>query len=112
MRKKIAAKLRGRAGESLSETLIALLISALALIMLAGAVSAAGNMVTRSKEAMDEYLAADAKLADRTANSSSGSVTLTVDGENSTYQVVKYANSKADTVVAYNLQVNAITYGH
>ncbi len=55
MKKKIAAKLRGRLGESIAETLIALLISALALMMLAGAVSAAANVITRSRTAMNTY---------------------------------------------------------
>ena len=55
MRKRIQSKLRSRVGESIGETLIALLISALALMMLAGAISSAARIVTRSKTAMDEY---------------------------------------------------------
>lgn len=49
MKKRLLAKLRGRAGESIAETLIALLISALALVMLAGAISSAANIVRTSK---------------------------------------------------------------
>ena len=48
-------KLRSTAGESIGETLIALLISALALVMLAGAVSSASNIITRSNDAMNDY---------------------------------------------------------
>lgn len=55
MKKRIAAKLRGRAGESIAETLVAVLISALALVMLAGAISAAANVITRSRTAVNEY---------------------------------------------------------
>ena len=55
MKKKIAAKLRGRLGESIAETLIALLISALALMMLAGAITAASNVLSKSKNSMNTY---------------------------------------------------------
>ena len=53
--KKMLKKLRSTAGESIGETLIALLISALALGMLAGAVSSASNIITRSNDAMNDY---------------------------------------------------------
>ena len=55
IKKIIAAKLRGQLGESIAETLIALLISALALMMLAGAVSAAANVITKSRTSMNTY---------------------------------------------------------
>lgn len=55
MKGKVFKKLRSRAGESIGETLIALLISALALLMLAGAVSSASRIVTRNKTAMEYY---------------------------------------------------------
>ena len=55
VKKRIKAKLRGKTGESIGETLIALLISALALMMLAGAVSSAANVVNRSRAAMNTY---------------------------------------------------------
>lgn len=55
MMKRIKAKLRGRAGESIAETLIATLIAALALVMLAGAVASAARIVTTSREAIEEY---------------------------------------------------------
>ncbi len=60
---RIRKKLRERRGESLSETLLALLISALALAMLAGAISSAANVITRGKEQMELYYAADAYIA-------------------------------------------------
>lgn len=48
-------KLHSRAGESIAETLIALLISALALVMLAGAITSAAKIIRRSDEVMDAY---------------------------------------------------------
>ena len=41
-------KLHSKAGETIAETLVALLISALALVMLAGALSAAAKVITTS----------------------------------------------------------------
>ena len=55
MNKRTMKKLRSCAGESIGETLIALLIAALALLMLAGAVSSASRIVTRNKAAMEDY---------------------------------------------------------
>lgn len=99
---RITAKLRSRAGESLSETLIALLVSVLALVMLAGAISAAGNIVTRSRNAMEEYLAADAAMAGREASAKGeGTIAITVGGLTKT--VDWYKNEKAEDVIAYSL---------
>ena len=55
MKKRIMAKLLSQAGESIAETLVATLIAALALLMLAGAVSSAARMVNSSKAAVTEY---------------------------------------------------------
>lgn len=55
MKKRIIRKCRSQAGETIGETLVALLISALALIMLAGAIGSAADIVTRNKAAMDTY---------------------------------------------------------
>lgn len=52
---KIIRKLSSQAGESIGETLVALLISALALVMLAGAISTGMRIVTTSKEKLDVY---------------------------------------------------------
>lgn len=56
--KRALRKLRGRTGESIGETLVALLISALALVMLAGAIASATGIVTRSNEAIRQRYSA------------------------------------------------------
>lgn len=55
MKKRWMDKLRSRAGESIAETLMALLISAIALTMLAGAVTSAMHSVDASKTAVNGY---------------------------------------------------------
>ena len=55
MKRRVFNKLSNQSGETIAETLVALLIASLALVMLAGAVSSAMNTVTRSKNTMDDY---------------------------------------------------------
>ena len=88
MKRKIIARLRGRAGESIGETLVALLIGSLALLMLAGAVSSAGRVVNTSKTAMEDYYAAESTM------SAGPSMNVTVTGLG-TYTVNSYQNEKA-----------------
>ncbi len=59
MIEKFRKKIKSHAGETISETLIALLISALALVMLAGAMTSATNMITKSREKIQDYYAAN-----------------------------------------------------
>ena len=60
---KIRAKLHSCSGESISETLIAVLISALALVMLAAMITASVNMTMQSKTKMAAYYAKNNALA-------------------------------------------------
>ena len=98
MKEKLFAKLHSRAGETIAETLIALLIASLALVMLAGAIASAVNVITRSNETMAEYYNQDNALAQR-ASAVSGSATVTVG--TGTRSVTYYVNdtfSKAPVV--------------
>ena len=51
-----AQKLKSRSGETISELLIALLISSLALTMLAGMITAASRIVRNSMKSMENYV--------------------------------------------------------
>lgn len=62
MRKRICEKLRSRTGESIAETLIAVLVIAVAAMLLAGMISATNNMVRQSNDKMNEYYKENAKL--------------------------------------------------
>ena len=108
MKIQIKRKLSDVSGESLSETLIALLISALALVMLAGAISAAGNLITKSKDKMAEYYNKDAALALQNPGEGTNlSLTLT-DNSNTVnskeFDVNSYSNGTFganNTVISY-----------
>lgn len=53
--KKAKRRLCSQAGESLGETLVGLLIAALALTMLAGAMMTSSGIITKSKAALNTY---------------------------------------------------------
>ena len=72
-----ANKLHSQAGESIGETLASLLIAALALTMLAGAVAAGTHVVTRSRDNLNSYYEAANSVAQMSGSSTSGTVTLT-----------------------------------
>ena len=79
MRLRIRNKLRGKAGESIGETLVALLISALALVMLAGAITASARMIKQSEGALADYYSALNDVADhKTAGEDGSAITVTI----------------------------------
>ncbi len=63
MKKRMLEKLRSRRGDSLAEVLVAMLISAVALVMLASMIASSSRMILRSRESMEEYDAANNVLA-------------------------------------------------
>ena len=65
MRKLVRKRLVSRAGESLAEVLVALMISALGLMMLAGMISSSSSLVMKSKDTMRDYIAAEAGMIEK-----------------------------------------------
>lgn len=53
--KRINSKISGNAGETIGETLVSLLIASLALVVLAGAISAASGIIMRSRDRINTY---------------------------------------------------------
>ncbi len=112
---KIRIKLIRQNGETIGETLVALLISSLALLMLAGAISAASRMITVSNNKMKEYYINDRALVElRTLEEAkkieSGSVTVNIENNtNAThaqgFPVNYYKNKEFDSItpIAYGL---------
>lgn len=60
--KQIRMKIRGCRGETIAEVLVALLVSTLALMILAGMISATSRIVIGSKDKMDDYYKANTGL--------------------------------------------------
>lgn len=64
---KLKKKLCSQSGESIGETLVALLISTLALVMLAGAMASASGVITKSRDKLDSYYDAAENVVTRTS---------------------------------------------
>ena len=105
MRERLLKKLRSRAGESISETLVALLIASLALVMLAGMISSTVSMVSRSEKTMAEYYANDILET----GSGTETVTITIQDANTGLNETETAAAGRNTrisgtpVIAYRL---------
>ncbi len=111
MIEKLKKKIKSRAGETISETLVALLISALALTMLAGAISSSLSLITKGRERMNLYYNAN-EDANGVVKMSSGGVSapdgITLKDSTGTivnqpFTVTYYKNDKFSqfTVVSY-----------
>lgn len=60
-----ANKIKNNSGESLAETLIAVLISSVALLMLAVMINTASNLIIKSQKLLDEYYVLNNKVERR-----------------------------------------------
>lgn len=80
MVEKFKKKLNSNSGESISETLVALLIAALAMVMLAGAIGAATSIILGSRKKMKDYYDSNIGIvAMNGSTTASGSITITDD---------------------------------
>lgn len=103
MKGRIARKLKSRAGESIAETLIGMLIASLALVMLAGSISTATRLILTSKDRMDEYYAADGDMAKQTGEAATIEITLEGGGVEQIIDGVDcYGNDKFENMPVYS----------
>lgn len=77
--RKCFSRLRSSRGESIAETLIAVLIATTALTMLAGMISASAHMITKSRTVMQEYYEKNIPLEEK-GQASDGTMTMTLTG--------------------------------
>ena len=108
MKKLVWKKLKGQSGETLTETLVALLIAALALTMLAGMISSTTRIVTQSKATMKTYYEENNQVAKQVAPEASATIILApnvgMDGAKD-YSVSVYLNNTLGNtpVVSYRV---------
>jgi len=74
---KLLRKLRQRAGESIGEVLIALLISTLGIMLLASMVTSSVRLVDDSKAKMQRYINAENAIVAQGSSTLSGEVSMT-----------------------------------
>ncbi len=104
---RLRKKLKSKTGESISETLVALLIAALALVMLAAAMSSVSSVIFTSRDKLEEYYKESDKLANMSdAVTVSGGITMKDESGSITfepYDIEYYKNDEFDKtpVVTY-----------
>ncbi len=107
---KMKNKLCCSQGETLGEVLVALLVAALAITMLAGAIGVSTRLVQHSKEVMDDYYRSNSNISDGSGTVSEGTIsfgaTKLIDNH---YDIpVKFFTNETfetDKVVAYQKKV-------
>ena len=102
----IKKKLKSNTGESIAETLVAVLIAAFALLMLAGTINTASSLITKSQDTLDEYYRANNAMTTRNSTGTTGTFEIK-DGETSiiSCSVSVYSNASKlgeDRVSAYD----------
>ena len=107
--KLLRGKLRSRRGDSIAEVLIALLISSVALVMLASMISTSVRMITASRKALEDYYAKSNELSVLAATDDTSAVTVSeqlLDGEGTEIAVYACENDslRGDAPVAYRLK--------
>lgn len=110
------ARLRSRAGESISEVLIAVLVSAVGLVLLAGMISSTSHLIQSSKDKIHTYADNNKALVEKADGSvkegtvvfrtSSGNVKLTDGDHSASVSVVYYENPEAPggDVISYKVK--------
>lgn len=100
MKKSLRNKLQSETGESIAEVLVALLISAIALMMLAGMITSSTNTVTRSRTAMNTYIEEGNRIVERSGTYAGGTVSLQIN--NKTIKLTDSSESSIDIEIYKN----------
>ena len=88
----IKSKLNSKSGESITEGLVALLISSLGLLLLAGMITSTNRIVSRSKEATRNYIEQNNALVEQGTSLETGTVSFSGGGSE------KLTNNSGDTI--------------
>ena len=80
IKKRIAARLKDKKGETLMELLFAMLISSLGMIILAGMIVASTNIIKRGNEVLKSYVTEENKIVAQDTESETGPATFKIGG--------------------------------
>ena len=92
MNRSLSDKMKYQAGETIAEVLVALLISSLALVMLASMISSTQSMVAKSEQKMNAYYDVNNKLESLNTEDKKGELTpvITMNGKTISCSAVPY----------------------
>lgn len=106
---KAQRKTKNHSGETIAETLVALLISSIALMMLASMINSTVNLVTKSEAKMRDYYTLNAELENSAESEDTFTITIIPQNEsdsklNMSVDGVHYQTNNlfSKTVVAYS----------
>lgn len=99
IKKRIAARLKDKKGETLMELLFAMLISSLGMIILAGMIVASTNIIKRGNEVLKSYVTEENKIVAQDTVKETGEATFNIDGTER--KLTDYDNSKQVSVSYY-----------
>lgn len=107
--RRLIKKLGSSSGETIAETLVSLLIAALALTMLAGAMSSSFRMVTKSRNKLNEYNEKTESMVkmDGAGNSGSGAITITAGSSGAASPDISLNLPEYQVQYAYNNEFNS-----
>lgn len=97
---KMRKRVRDEQGETITETLVSVLIGGLALLMLAVVLATANHIVMDSRHAMDDYYATTNKMA-TTSGNTDGTVTVALTQSNA-------AGTGSTTLASTSVNVNYV----
>lgn len=106
----VRKKFSDRKGESIGEVLVALLISSVALVMLASMITSSSSLITSSEEKMEKYYQNSAVLTGEGTAAFSGKVKLVSDSDPTTpiasFDVDYFVNDsiKRNVVISFEKQ--------
>ena len=106
--KKTYFKAACQKGETLVETLVSLLISSLALLMLATMVSASAYTIKKSNDRINKYYESNNDISSLSGTVEAGTIKITLkDESNNVYEVITdvpyYNNSEDSKVIRYKI---------
>jgi competence protein ComGC len=99
IKKRIAARLKDKKGETLMELLFAMLISSLGMIILAGMIVASTNIIKRGNEVLKSYVTEENKIVAQDTVKETGRATFKIGG--TARNLTDYDNSKQVSVSYY-----------
>ena len=106
--KSFKTKVHSQIGETLAETLITVLIIAVAMTMLAGMISASASMVKKSEKKMDDYYQGS-EVLETFSETESNMITLKTDEATFESIPIEYAKNEVftdHTIIAYRSTEN------
>ncbi len=73
-------KLHSRKGESISEVLVALLVSTLGIVLLASMIASSSRLIEKSRATVQSYVTEENAIVDRGTSDLKGTVSVRTDG--------------------------------